>query len=172
MISKYFSNGSLASTTVSGVCSSCQYSYKKNIYFFKEQKVCRICYAVINPYNYNNNFVDVYYSNMDQLEIVKGTIDFLIKNGRHPKPFEIDPQVKLSILNLHEFLNVFNSGLLDECLSEFKLFPNEKLNISSMLYDKVKVCFFREDENVDYVYSTPIIDDKLEKVLEYFRSMA
>ena len=67
---------------------------------------CRGCYRITHiNFDYNDE-IELYWSKMSQLDIMRNTIDYIIKNKKIPHPHQIDKNVKSLKLSLVEFSSI------------------------------------------------------------------
>lgn len=88
---------------------------------------CKPCFMVTNiDYNFNNEVV-INWSKVDQLTIIRRTVDFIIKNGYIPNPKDVDPQVKKSPISILELTTVLGNKKLRKNRSYPKELENYKV---------------------------------------------
>ena len=87
---------------------------------------CKICYTIENL-NYGF-FKDIkfYYSRLDQLTIVRKTVNYFLVSGKLPRPEEIDPEIKKLDLGVLEIINL----MLNDAKEIYKYFPDIKVFIN------------------------------------------
>lgn len=96
-------------------CCYCGGRYKKylikNVINLKTDDVdvcCRLCFLLTNLNGGYHREMDIYYSHLPQLDIVRKTINHIIKNNIVPSPLDIDSKVKKTNLSVLEFINIVN----------------------------------------------------------------
>ena len=130
----------LRSNTLKKYANSCRYCggvYDKYLICFylddsnKNLDVCcRMCHTV-NRLNYrlltNLDEIVLIHSKMSQLQIVRSTIDWVIKYNQIPSVPDIDPKAQKLNLSVSEMCSVLTAGGQHIC-KDFKLFFTYRLN--------------------------------------------
>lgn len=120
---------------------------------------CRACYIVTHLNFGFLNEVKLYHSTLTQLEIIRKTIDFVIKNNRLPKSIDIDKKVKELPISLIEFMN-----LISKCKSLPNELDNYKIFFDSMNIDFILMNYGGEKSLfIDEVNDESIIQEEIEK---------
>lgn len=152
-------------------CRYCGGIYPKYLICIKINQInkidicCRICY-IITHLNYGLfKELKLYYSLMPQLDIIRKTVDFIIKYNEIPPPNKIDENIELTPISLIEFINILNN--YDSIPLEFKnykLFVSNKLNVDFIFYNYGNKSIMFIDEN-DFIIDTDKIpfDENLKK---------
>ena len=119
-------------------CRFCGGIYPKylNTIEYEENKFdvsCRLCYLInnlncvslIGSTHYNKE-IKLYYSELSQLEIVKKTVDYILKYefASIPSPIDIDENVCLSPISFFEYVNLLllNNEKVNKILLNYKIF--------------------------------------------------
>ena len=91
---------------------------------------CRICY-IITHLNYGLfQEVELYYSTIPQLEIIRTTVDYIITNNDIPDPAIIDPSLQTPPISLLEYINILNtSDTIPLELENYKIFFGARMNL-------------------------------------------
>lgn len=127
--------------------------------------ICYPCY-IITHLNYgHNNQAKLYYSELNQLDIIRKTTDHIIKNGFVPDPYILDNNIKqiplslLEYINILKFLNHKKINIPPE-FTGYKIFFSRKLNtvyIDANFLDKPNFVEIPElNKNIpEYKFSQP-----------------
>jgi hypothetical protein len=75
-------------------CNDCGIAYDKK---------CRLCHMIKSVNIKYMNELILCRSDLSQKDIVRETLQFILKNKKNPLPQEIDPQVKLSEYPLYKY---------------------------------------------------------------------
>lgn len=159
-------------------CSCCGGIYKKFLTCYMNKKTnqldisCYLCHTISHiNYNFKNDIV-LCVSQLTQLNIVRKTVEFIIKFKRIPSIIEIDPNAKLTELSFVDYSNLLihantkNINLSlepDINFDKYKIFFNSNMYptfIASLIITK---SMFEEDEdeddkvNTNEVINLPII---------------
>jgi hypothetical protein len=132
-------------------CRTCGGVYRTYLMMdlIKEQKChdtyCSACYVITHLNNNVHEYIDLYYSTMSQLDIIRNTINNVIANGKIPLPYEIDPEIKSVSLSTLEYINFFNH--VNE-FDNYKFFFNEKFNTYFVTNNYNNLSFVDETELV------------------------
>ena len=113
---------------------------------------CKICYKLTHLNLPNNAFdIKLYWSDKNQLDIIRLTVDSIIKNNKIPLPQDIDYNIKIPPISLFEFINILNknNNVVPSFLSNCKLFISKKLDITFII--------------ANYAIKSLFIDDSLEE---------
>lgn len=109
---------------------------------------CKLCYTITHL-NYGLfNDIEIYYSKVSQVDIVKKTTEYIIENNDVPEPYLIDADISTVSISILEYINILNN--LDSIDSTNSI--NE--------LDNYKI-FFTKNLNTDFVtnnYGNPFIN--------------
>ena len=137
---------------VNYTCRTCGGTYKTYLiltYVLKENcfdMYCNACHIITHLNTGLSNGIDIYYSKLSQLDIIKKTIDYIIINQKSPDPKLIDPLIKESPLSLFEYINLLDN--INDEFSDYKIFFTENFNINFIMHN--------------YGIINPFVDDKEE----------
>ena len=97
---------------------------------------CKLCYVLTHVNFGHIDDVILCHSSLSQLDIVRKTIDHIIKNKKTPTPSEIDDKVKYIPVSLMELCSIMinNNGSLPSELSTYKLFVTNSFDTSFVDY--------------------------------------
>ena len=87
---------------------------------------------------------------MSQLDIVRGTIDYIIKYNRKPKPYHIDKDVKVAPISTLEYIHLIIDNDIPKELEDYKIFFNSNFDtqfISSNIDNYISL--FSDEESDD-----------------------
>lgn len=120
---------------------------------------CGACYLITHLNFGIHNEINIYYSELSQIKIVRDTIDFIIENGTIPTPQEIDSNVKSVPISILEYINIMNN--YEDVPKEFenyKIFFTQKFGINFIVsnYSNNKIGFVNEFANENYVSNNTI----------------
>lgn len=93
---------------------------------------CKLCYVITHiNFGYIDDVV-VCHSVLSQLEISRRTVEYVVKNGKAPKPVDIDAKVTRVPISVMELCSILlnTDGSLPPELSEYKLFITDKFDTS------------------------------------------
>ena len=153
------------------ICRYCGGFYKKyligyylsgdpnNKYKYDDIEICcRPCYLVTHLNLGLIKELQLFKSDIPQMEIIRKTIQYVINNDKLPLPSEIDDQVHVVELSMYEFVNIIiknNNNLPDE-LSSLKLFFSPKFDITFIRANfNTQQCMFIDNESdKDPVYES------------------
>ena len=133
-------------------CRSCGGTYKSHListYIIQEDchdVYCSACHAITHLNNGIPKSIDIYYSTLSQLDIVKKTVNYVIVNGFIPLPTEIDPQVELSPISLFEYVNLLDH-IDDTTFKNYKIFFNKDFGINFITKNYNDESLFVEDDD-------------------------
>jgi hypothetical protein len=123
---------------------------------------CKLCYMVTHVnYSYLDDII-VCWSELDQVEIVRKTVDYVIKNNKVPELKDIDKNVKQSPLSVMELCSILLEGnkKLLKNINNIKIFFTNKLDtafIQSYISTKNKKVTFID---IDYIDSEERIKEE------------
>lgn len=133
-------------------CMLCGGIYKKGLICYNENDLdtintivaCRLCY-IIQHLNYDQSCeFDLFVSNINQRDIVRLTIDFIIKNNKIPEPKIIDPNLQPSKLSLIEYINLINNNDYNDLTKNIRLFVNKTFD-HGYLFNRSLYTFINDD---------------------------
>lgn len=78
----------------------------KNITAENYDLCCYPCYIVTHLNYGHSHEIKLYYSKTEQLDIIRKTTEYIIKNGYVPDPIEIDKNICRLQLSMMEFINI------------------------------------------------------------------
>jgi len=118
---------------------------------------CHLCYLVNNINASFNNEIELFVSKLSQLDIVRKTVDYIIKTGEIPKPNEIDKNISRVKISLYELSNllieynyedmpVYMLKFIDNCKIFFTKNTNIKFIESNIC--SIKSLFDDNDKNI------------------------
>lgn len=119
-------------------CSNCKLKYYKLC-----GKICDFCDIVYNLKKKHTYKFIICYSNLEQIDIIRKTYEYFMKNDKIPIPNEIDPNSKIISVNPYIFkkniknndFKIFYTNAIDrnniKVKRLFKTYPIEKLNINN-----------------------------------------
>lgn len=116
-------------------CRTCGGTYRSYLIMdlIKEEKCydtyCRACYTLTHLNTGVSDGIDLYYSTMSQLDIVKKTIDYVINNNKLPLPVDIDPEIKSVYISIVEYIILLNHIDTNKFLN-YKIFFNDNFGIN------------------------------------------
>jgi hypothetical protein len=131
-------------------CRTCGGHYKSYLimsYIAQESCFDLYCNAcnIITHLNVGLKGVDIYYSTLPQLDIVKKTVEFVINNNTVPKPNIIDPSVKEVQISLLEYINLLDHIGVDT-FKDYKIFFNDDFNTRFITQNYNNACMFINDD--------------------------
>lgn len=115
--------------------------------------VCHLCNIVTHLNSIYYSEFKIYYSKLKQINIIRKTVDFIIKNGVIPEPIDIDDNIQDIQLSKFEFINLLkyisNNNIIDipKQFKNYKIFFSKKLDIISLQANFQLNFLFLEDEN-------------------------
>lgn len=150
-------------TKYDSICHYCGGKYLKYLIctYFTESKssdiCCKLCHMVTHL-NYGiTKEIDVYYSKLSQVDVVKLTVEYIINNNEVPEPYQIDNDVKMSPVSLLEFTNIINN---------YDSYPNELTNYKIFFMNCLNTDFITN--NYGEKMSMFLSDDiKFNKIIEH-----
>lgn len=140
-------------------CQFCGGKYFKylmcSVYENEPHVFCRACFVLIHLNNGFHKEYCVAVSELTQKEIVRKTVDFIIKNDLIPFPHEIDHHARLVHLSSFEISNlIMYYGGIPEQLERFKIFFTQDFDTKFIyMNDLIKGSLFidevEEKDNVE-----------------------
>lgn len=118
-------------------CRTCAGTYRSYLIatFIQEENcfdlLCPACRVITHLNTGLSKGIDLYYTEMDQLDIVRKTIDYIISTKTMPTVQTIDPQAKQVPISLLEFINL----LAHNRLPNYKIFFNGKFDFKFVLHN-------------------------------------
>lgn len=153
------------------ICMYCGYSYEKYMYCIhldhdknnnsldNLQLCCKLCNIVTHVNT--SECVLVCMSDLTQVDIVKLTSDYISSNGHVPDPVDIDSTVKKLDLSIVEYSVLLQHNV--SWLSQFKIFFNDNLDISSLGFNPFESKTFGKkvsSKNIPtHIFTTEQIND-------------
>lgn len=137
---------------------------------------CRLCYLVTHiNFGFEEEMV-LCWSKMDQKEIVRNTVDFVINNNNDyfPNIKDIDPEAELVPISIFEFSNILikcynNKKPLPKSFKNYKIFFNEKTDTTFLDFCTSGSLFIDEDESQEEI--SKLSDPKVHKLTNGERKM-
>lgn len=141
------------SDQITNKCISCELTYN-----YINNKMCIMCNICNNPVTTDVFSFVIGKSNLNQIEIIKKTKDFISKNNKVPLPTDIDNEVNIISINPCIFLQIIK--IMDNLdnkedrniFENFKIFFTDDLNIKQIktfrIFDKV----IKNKSNINYNY--------------------
>lgn len=164
-------------------CVFCGGKYKKYMFCVRMDKTleknnienlvscCKLCFICSH---FNCNFLDetvLCYSKLDQIEIIRKTVDYIITHKTVPSVEEIDKNAKIINISLYKYLNLIDSlQKTPKITNNLKIFFTKQLDISfiGLTYDNAEDTFIIIDsdtlENENILYIQPKMN-KLDKII-------
>jgi len=151
-------------------CSFCSGVYTKlfNVYINKKiYKGCIFCSKITNYKNTDVYDVIICKSDMDQLDIIKKTVDCFFNNDSIPIPTEIDKDAKIVNITVRNFIKAVNNDDKN-ILNNLKIFFTKNINTSNIVQQNMFFGDGKINKSFDDYYSIPIIDlsEKQKKIFE------
>jgi len=121
---------------------------------------CRMCY-LITHLNYGFfNEIKLYYSELSQIDIIKKTVEYIIKNNSVPPPTDIDPNVNSLKISVLEFINILNSYTeYPDAFKNYKFFFGSKMNLDFIYENYCNMFTYDNEEDVDTEKQTFLLDE-------------
>lgn len=113
-------------------CGGTYASYLILVYIANENTYdtqCPFCNTLSKLNNGISSGIELYYSKLSQLDIIKKTVDFVIANNSIPNILTIDPDAKFVQISLLEYVNIMEHINGDE-FKDYKIFFNNNFNIT------------------------------------------
>jgi len=114
---------------------------------------CRLCNSIrnLNICQLNGNEIDIYYSKMSQLDIVRKTVTYIVSNQMVPDVSSIDPNVQLAPISVFEYVNTLIYHKSDpktlDILANYKIFFRFSLNIDFIVCNFETPVFINDNDN-------------------------
>ena len=106
---------------------------------------CKGCYFVTHiNYDYEKK-LSLYWSTKPQIDIIRDTVDYIIKYKETPSVLNIDQNAKKIPLSIVEFSNIlceYKYDMLSQKIKNYKIFFNPNFNIehvASKIYDSISM---------------------------------
>lgn len=115
---------------------------------------CRGCYHITHINHDYGKGLSMYRSNKSQIDIVKNTIDYIIKYKEIPSILNVDPNAKKISLSITEFSNVlfeYNYRNLPQKMKKYKIFFNKQFDIGyimPLIYENMSLFSDDNDNNI------------------------
>ena len=141
-----------ALSLVNNTCQSCGGHYDKFLHCVKPDSqtknlsytpdnltiLCRLCYMISHANCFlNSNSMILCWSQLDQIDIIRNTVDFVINKSYVPSIQDIDPDAKIIDMSILEFVNIQNNitdifkvNHLHDYFDKYKVFFTESLDIN------------------------------------------
>jgi len=152
------------------ICIYCGGKYKKYLYCihldgdpnnFESDNIniaCKLCYMITNiNYFTNSGQLILMYSKISQIDIVRKTIDNIIKFGSVPTFDSIDPDVEIPEISLVEYITIicnYKKTKINVDFTNYKIFFTDSLDgrfIDSLfLYDDSESLFSDSEQTMSY----------------------
>jgi hypothetical protein len=130
---------------------------------------CRLCY-ITTHINYGHmKDVIVCYSKLDQFEIVRKTIDYVIENDYIPEPSKIDSDVKKPPLSLMELCSILieNDNCIPKELQNYKIFFTNEIDLTfTDFYKKKSNSMFDDPTDSPYMFQDSDDEEEIPKEKE------
>lgn len=150
------------------ICLNLDDSKQKTFKLENTDMCCKACF-IINHLNYGfNDDVVLCFSKLPQLDIVRSTVDYVIKNTSIPSPDQIDHnarRAKLTTLELSNLLLNKKGPEIEEKLKDLKIFFTKNLDISFITknyYNNSNKYMFIEDKFIEDKFNEGNSDDSNE----------
>ena len=129
---------------------------------------CKACYLLTHLSGGLYHEMDVYYSQLSQLDIVRKTVNHIIKNKIVPSPLDIDKNIKKISLSVLEFINIVNNYQKAPFeLRNYKIFFSPDLPTDFIIANLESGYTFTNDsdneddeDNIDYNLDISMLDPK------------
>lgn len=121
-------------------CRTCGGHYKSYLIFTYIQKenifdlYCGACHNITHLNTGHSKCMDIYYSEMTQIDIIKNTVEYVINNNHLPQPYQLDPKVKTVQISLFEYINLMEH-ISDDTFKNYKLFFNDNFNTTFITHN-------------------------------------
>lgn len=134
--------------------------------------ICRFCMIISQLNDSTFDKYDIYYSTLSQLDIVRSTVNFILKNSRLPTPHEIDPNIKNSPFSPIEYINLLNNQEFKITFDTYKVFfIDVDLNFILSNYDINMFTSENDSEESLIEYPNHILSKKEETILKNLTSI-
>jgi len=130
---------------------------------------CVICYHITHLNIAPTEQLKLFYSKMDQAEIIKKTVIFYENNEAIPKPYEIDPDVKKINISSFEYANVlidYNVQDLPKEMLNYKIFIDEDYDMTFICYPMNDYMLSEEDS--DFISEYQMSDSEINFIKNHF----
>lgn len=114
------------------VCDVCGITYINSIMFIysANKYVCRFCHIITNiNYGYNDE-VELYWSQLNQSDIINNTYEYYKQHKCMPKPIEIDRNLEMADISIVELIYLLKNPTTKENIinNNYKLFFTNNFN--------------------------------------------
>lgn len=138
-------------------CRFCSGKYLKYLLCFQTKNgeldiCCRLCY-IITHLNFGFiNGIEIYCSELSQLDIVRKTVDYIFEHDDIPSPTKIDKNITESPISIFEYTNMLIKKDKSVDLSKFKIFIKDNMDITFIINNanKIKPMFVDSDKLEEY----------------------
>jgi hypothetical protein len=142
-------------------CGGKYYEYLRCFNIGKKiEMACRVCYIITHLNNEYDDKIGLYHSTMPQIDILKKTINYIVKYDKIPYPHIIDENVKKVNISVREYIAILMNN---KKFDNFRFFIEEGANLNFLVnnIDKYKSPFDKkivDDNNIKkdidvYVFS-------------------
>ena len=128
---------------------------------------CKFCHTITHlNYGFNSS-LELYYSELEQDEIVRKTVDYILNNNSVPQPHEIDKDVKNVPISLLEYINLINYKD-NNVLQNYKIFFGQDTNYEFLIanYGNSMNFFVTDNKVIKKQYDDKIISDDEKQLFE------
>lgn len=116
--------------------------------------ICKLCFMITNI---NHNYckeLSLCWSTLDQVEIVRKTVDFILKEQKVPLITEIDKNAKKIPMSLTEISNILiKYKKLPKEMNNYKIFVTQELDVSFIEYNSIIRPLFIDEESEEFQFS-------------------
>lgn len=146
-------------------CRYCGGTYSKYLIYIQGDVCCRACY-IITHINYGfTDEIEIYWSKMNQLQIVRDTIDFIVDKGRVPYVSEIDEDARILPISSIEYATLIAESNLPKEMENYKVFFTQKF---STVHLEMEKSFFDDDNDDDIPKPKKLYEYELTKKEKQF----
>lgn len=134
-------------------CDFCGGTYKRlahcvfhnNMFPIKSNIVCccSLCYMITNFSPFFKQHIILRSSNMSQLQIIRATVDYIIKNKKIPTPEQIDPLSNDTNIVINRYFAL--GHIYSDIAKQNKVFIRDSFNVSYIC--AVEIDYFADDPN-------------------------
>lgn len=113
-------------------CGGTYASYLILVYVANENAYdtqCPFCNTLTKLNNGISSGIELCYTELSQLDIIKKTVDYVIANNTTPNILMIDPDAKYVDISLLEYVNIMEH-ITDDNFKNYKIFFNNNFNIT------------------------------------------
>ncbi len=151
------------------ICLYCGGKYNKYLFCVPSSNsiddltvMCKLCYMITHiNYNFCNELM-LCHSKLTQVDIVRKTVDFIIKEQKVPGVADLDKDAKIVPLSLMELSNILTNNKLPKIMKDnYKIFVTCNLDTSFVEYNKIIRPLFIDEESEEFEFSTNIPDNTI-----------